>query len=122
MQNQYYVKNMAHTYNHDYFVTFLAIPEKTDFHKVIKERRKVREMEELLQSGKMNNWFCAKIVVTLIGTDDSEEIEIPQCTNKSYEEFLADKRRLNSLIKQATEKLDKRVKNSNYFGFECSAA
>jgi hypothetical protein len=101
----YYTKNFAHP-NKDYFVSYLAIPEKRSFHREISCKRTKRYMETLLQGGKMATWFKAKIVVTIIGTDKSGEVEVESCSYKEFDDFLKDKVGLRRIIKKATAELE----------------
>ena len=108
MNKTYYVKNMAHT-NKDYFVTFSALPEKTDFHKVLESKQEVRMMEMMLQNGKMSKWFKGKVTVTLLGSDISGEVEVPCCSYDKFSEFLKNKNDFKKLIKEATKKLEENI-------------
>jgi hypothetical protein len=108
MNKIYYSKNMAHP-NKDYFVTFTALPEKTNFHDVVKDKRERRIIENLLQSGKLSKWFNARVTVTLLGSDVCGEVELPGCSFDSFEDFIRDRSNFSKIVKTATLKLEQEL-------------
>lgn len=113
MSNVIHTEDFHHQKHQELTVTFEALEEDLSPEGQFSEESDVQWVKDQLASGNMAAWFCAKVTVSVDGTDLSASDYLGACSYNSFNDFTGEKEGyFVDMVNEATRQLIPQLKET----------